>query len=72
MDEKEFTKFLEDICNLKPEQMEIVFNTFHEMFLHHARVDNSTNMPNAALAWRTKQAYLLIKHRNDKKLPPRR
>ena len=71
MDEKDFSKLLDNIYNLKPEQLEKVFQTFHEMF-SSGYYRHSREIPNAAVTWRMKQAWLLLKHRNDKPLPPRR
>jgi hypothetical protein len=70
MDETEFSKLLDNLYQLKPEQLERVFQTIHEMF-ESRYYSFSNKLPTAALAWRIKQAWLLIKNRNVKKLPPR-
>jgi hypothetical protein len=71
MDEKEFAKLLNNIYELKPEQMEKVFSTFYEMFSSRYYT-NVRELPCAALAWRIKQALLLVRNRNNKKQAPRR
>jgi len=72
MNETDFNKFLNsDIYELKPEQLERLFKVFYEMF-DSRYYSFGKSLPADALAWRTKQAHLLLKHRNDKKLPPRR
>ena len=71
MDETELNKLLDDIYKLKPDQLEVVFKTFYEMF-SDPFYSFRNKLPSTALEWRTKQICLLLKHRNDKKLPPRR
>ena len=71
MNETELAKFLDNIYKLTPEQLEKIFQGFHETFSSRYHSFNS-KLPVDALAWRTRQAWLLLEHRNDRPLPPRR
>ena len=61
MNETEFTKLLDNLNDLTPEQLEQVFVTLHQRFRYRNR--NDKEMDCAALAWRCKQAYTIIQHR---------
>jgi len=63
MNETELQDFLRKAETLKPQQFERLF----EVLQNHFRC-NRTHY-NLAIAWRLKQAYMLIKHQNNPTKP---
>jgi len=63
MNETELKEFLRKVETLKPNQFERLFEVLH----HHFR--NDGNHYNLDIAWRLKQAHMLIKHQNHPAKP---
>lgn len=64
MNDSDFNNFTNRICELKSDQFEILFAKFWE----HFRYLGNEEIEGDAIAWRCKQAMMLIQHRKKPKL----
>ena len=66
MNEGEFSKLVDNICELTPAQHETLFAKLWE----HFRYCGDKSMSTDQVAWRCKQALMLIQHRKTIKPYP--
>jgi hypothetical protein len=64
--EIEFSSFLTTMNKLTPEQLEEVFVTLSQNFREHLYSSKDATMNYAAISWRCRQAYNILRHRVPK------